>query len=229
MRALRGLGSVIYTLVLYLGVPLLGWGLDDLRGFFSVNPRLGYALLILGFGLAVGYQVSSSLEGIRGSKGREGKLVARQHIVRVVVVLLLVGALFFLPFADRRNIGVMIDNQAARWAGLVLFGLGCGLVFWSSVALGRLYSPEVTVQESHHLVTSGLYRHIRHPRYLGAVLLGFGLFLTFRSWIGLVLNSAFIGIILFRIQDEEALMHREFGQEWEAYCEHSWRLIPFVY
>ena len=175
------------------------------------------------------YQAIDVPEGIRGSKGQEGKLVARQSIIRVVAVLLLLGGLMFLPFADRRSIGVMIDNQAARWAGLVLFGLGSGLVFWSGIALGRLYSAEATIQQNHHLVTSGLYRYVRHPRYLGAVLLAFGLSLTFRSWIGLVLSSAFIGLILLRIRDEEALMHKEFGQEWEVYCEHSWRLIPFLY
>lgn len=88
---------------------------------------------------------------------------------------------------------------------------------------------DVTIQENHHLVTSGLYRYVRHPRYLGAVFLGVGLSLTFRSRIGLVLSSAFIGLIILRIRDEEALMHKEFGQEWEVYCEHSWRLIPFLY
>jgi len=43
------------------------------------------------------------------------------------------------------------------------------------------------------------------------------------------LSSAFIGLILLRIRDEEALMRKEFGQEWDVYCEHSWRVIPFLY
>jgi len=102
-------------------------------------------------------------------------------------------------------------------------------VFWSGITLGRLYSADVTIQENHHLVTSGLYRYVRHPRYLGAVFLGVGLSLAFRSWTGLVLSSAFISLILLRIRDEEALIHKELGQELEVYCELSWRLIPFLY
>ena len=78
-------------------------------------------------------------------------------------------------------------------------------------------------------MTTGLYRYVRHPRYLGAVLTGFGLALTFRSWIGLLVATAFIGVIALRIRDEEAFMQQEFGPEWEAYCQHSWRLIPFLY
>lgn len=229
MNVLRGLGSFMFTIVLYLGLPLLGWGFDDLQGFFSLNQRLGYAILISALGLAAGYQAIDAPEGLRGSKGQEEKLVSRQSIVRVVVILLLLGALFFLPFADRRNIGVMIGSEAARWAGLVLFVLGISLVFWSGLTLGRLYSGEVTIQKDHQLITSGLYRYVRHPRYLGGIILGIGLSLIFRSWIGLALSISFIGLILLRIRDEEALMYKEFGQEWEEYCKQSWRLVPFLY
>ena len=229
MKLLRGLGFFVSTLLLYLGLPLVGWGLDDLPGFFSLRQRLDYALLVAALGLAVGYQAIESPEGIRGSRGQEGKLVARQHVIRIAVELLLAGGLIFAAFADRRGIGVMPELRAARVAGLGLFGVGCGLVFWSGVALGRLYSPDVTLQQDHHLVTGGPYRLVRHPRYLGAILLGFGLALVFRSWIGLILACTFVALILARVRDEEALMHREFGPEWEAYCEHSWRLIPFAY
>jgi protein-S-isoprenylcysteine O-methyltransferase Ste14 len=229
MKGLRGVGFLITTNLLYLGIPLFGWGLDDLPGFFSKNQRLGYGLLILVLGLAVGYQAIETPEGIRGSRGQEGKVVARQSIIRVVAVLILLGALAFLPFSDRRGIGVLTDNQMVRWVGLVLFAAGMGLVYWSGIALGRLYSAEVTIQQGHHLVTRGPYRHVRHPRYLGAVLLGPGLSLTFRSWIGLIASFAFVGFILLRIRDEEALMHAEFGQEWEEYCQRTWRLIPLVY
>jgi protein-S-isoprenylcysteine O-methyltransferase Ste14 len=209
MNVLHGFGSFIFTIVLYLGVPLLGWGLDDLRGFFSLNQRMGYAVFILTLSIAAGYQAIDAPESLRGSKGQEEKLVSRQSIVRIAVVLLLLGALFFLPFADRRNIGVMLNSQAVRWAGLVLFILGISLVFWSGLTLGRLYSGEVTIQKDHQLITNGLYRYIRHPRYLGGVILSISLSLIFSSWIGLALSIPFIGFILLRIRDEEALMYKE--------------------
>jgi protein-S-isoprenylcysteine O-methyltransferase Ste14 len=70
---------------------------------------------------------------------------------------------------------------------------------------------------------------VRHPRYSGAILTAFGLSLTFDSWLGLVGSATFIAIILFRIRDEEALMGEAFGDEWDAYCERTPRLIPFLY
>jgi protein-S-isoprenylcysteine O-methyltransferase Ste14 len=229
MKTLRSLGFLVTTMLMYLGIPLLGWGLGDVRGFFSTGPRLAYALVVLLTGLAVGWQAARSSEGIRGGPGREEKRVSRQSVIRVTVIALLYIALLFLPFADRRGIGTLATSPAVRWIGVVLFGVGIGLVVWSGVALGRLYSGDVTLQEDHHLVTDGPYRYVRHPRYTGAILLAFGLALTFRSWIGLVGSAAFIGIILFRIKDEEALMRKAFDQEWEAYCERTRRLVPFIY
>jgi protein-S-isoprenylcysteine O-methyltransferase Ste14 len=229
MRILRSFGFFVSTIVMYLGIPLVGWGLGNLRGFFSVGQRLGYALIVLVLGVAVAWQTFTSPEGVRGGRGREEKRVSRQSVVRITIILLLYVALLLLPFADRRGIGRLADSPVVRWAGVILFGVGIGLVFWSGVALGRLYSGDVTLQEDHRLVTDGPYRRIRHPRYAGGILLGFGLALTFNSWIGLVVSTTFIGIVLFRIRDEELLMQEEFGREWEEYCEHTQRLIPFIY
>jgi protein-S-isoprenylcysteine O-methyltransferase Ste14 len=224
----RSFGDFLSTLVLYLGIPLLGWGLADFRGFFSVAQSLGYALIVVALGLAVGWQALHSPGGIRGGRGRDDKRIARQSVTRVTVILLLYVALLFLPFADRHSIGTLPRNPVFRWIGVVLFGLGSGIIFWSGVALGKLYSGDVTLQEDQRLVTDGPYRWVRHPRYAGTVLLAFGLVLTFNWWIGLVANVAFMGIIWFRIRDGEVLMREASGSEWQAYCEHTQRLIPFI-
>jgi hypothetical protein len=42
MKILRLILFFITTLLIYLGVPLLGWGFRDLAGYFSSAPRLGY-------------------------------------------------------------------------------------------------------------------------------------------------------------------------------------------
>jgi protein-S-isoprenylcysteine O-methyltransferase Ste14 len=230
MKIVRGVGSFFYTLLIYVGLPLLGWGLDDLPGFFSFPQLVGYSVSIAAFGLLAGYLIQRP--GGMGNtlgKGQEDKFVARQRIVRILVTGMLFGALVFVPFADRRGIGVMAGDPVMRWIGLALAILGMGMIFWSGFALGRLYSPEVTLQEDHHLVTDGPYHYIRHPRYLGGMLQGIGLSLLFRSWIGLALTLVFLVIVLFRIKDEEALMSKEFGEEWKIYCQKSWRLIPLIF
>ncbi len=229
MKYLRAVAFFLSTLVLYLGLPLIGWGLDDVPGYLSSTARLGYAVLVGTFGVAVGWQAIGGTEGIRGGKGEPGKLVRRQSIVRVVMILALYATLTLLPFGDRRSIGVLPVGQLVVWLSLILSSFGFLLVFWSGYALGKQYSPEVTIQESHRLVTSGPYHLIRHPRYLGIILLATGMSLVFRSWIGLAASLVFTTVLFQRVKDEEAMLHREFGQEWEDYCRHSWRMFPFIY
>lgn len=229
MKYLRGFGSFIWTVILYAGLPVLGWGFDDLAGFFAQPQRLWYAVSIAGFGIVAACQMILLPESFHGGKGQTEKFVPRQRIVRVAVTLLLFIGLVLIPFTDRRSLLVMVENNLLRWTGLLLATIGLGLIFWSGLALGRLYSQEVTLQEGHRLITRGPYQLVRHPRYLGIFIMGIGQSLLFRSWIGLALTVLAMAIVLFRIHDEEALMHKEFGAEWEAYCRKSNKLIPYIW
>jgi protein-S-isoprenylcysteine O-methyltransferase Ste14 len=229
VKLLRAVTFFIATLLIYLGVTLLGWGLDNLVGYFSLPPRAWYAVAVGLFSLAVGIQAYGSTEGIRGGRGEKSKFVFRQRVVRVGLVLSLYIALFFIPFCDRRGIAVFNDAYIARWLGVGLSALGYALIFWSGLALGKQYSADVTIQSGHQLITNSIYRFIRHPRYLGIMALSIGISCVFRSWIGLAASVVFLAVILFRIRDEEAVMHQEFGAEWVAYCKCSWRLIPYIY
>ena len=229
MRFLRACGFFLSTIMMFLGIPLVGWGLSDLGGFFTQGPRQGYAWIILISAVAVGWQTFNSPTKIRGGKGRDDKFVLRQRVVRIVITSLLFLGLAYVPYADRRNIAVLAMDPLVRWIGVLLFALGMGLVFWSGFALGELYSGDVTLQEGHRLISSGPYRWLRHPRYTGGFLYGVGLSLIFRSWVGLAACLIFVAILFLRIKDEETLMAQEFGSDWESYCARTWRLIPFIY
>jgi protein-S-isoprenylcysteine O-methyltransferase Ste14 len=229
MRYIRGIGYLFVTNLIYLAIPLIGWGLRDLTGFFSIPQRLLYAIIIFLFGCLAGIQAVRNPEGIRGGQGREDALVPRQRTIRNLIIIMLYVALWYLPFADRRNIGSLSGQSSIRWVGISLFALGMSLIFWSGIILGKMYSADVTLQENHRLVTNGPYKYIRHPRYTGGILLAFGMSLLYNSWVGLTLSFAFIGVIIFRIRDEEALMQQAFGQEWEHYCQRTRRLFPFLY
>jgi protein-S-isoprenylcysteine O-methyltransferase Ste14 len=229
VKLLRAVTFFIATLLIYLGITLLGWGLNDLEGYFSLPPRGSYAVTVGLFGLAVGIQAYGSTEGIRGSRGEQSKFVFRQRVVRVGLVLSLYIALFFIPFCDRRSIAVFNDGGIARWLGVGFSAVGFALVFWSGLALGKQYSADVTIQSGHQLISGSIYRFIRHPRYLGVMALSLGVSCVFRSWVGVATSVLFLAVILFRIRDEEVVMHQEFGPVWEAYCKRSWRLIPYIY
>jgi protein-S-isoprenylcysteine O-methyltransferase Ste14 len=229
MKYLRSAGFGFVTVLIYLGIPLLGWGPGDWEGFFSQSPRAAYGLMVVVLGMGVVWQSFTAPEGFRGGKGREEALVFRQQFIKNTAIAMLYLALTGLPFADRRGFWEISHQIIFRWMGVVVFGVGIGLVFWSGVALGKLYSADVTLQEGHRLITDGPYRMIRHPRYAGSILLAFGLGLVFNSWVGFLGGILYLPLILFRIRDEESLMREAFGEEWKGYCERSKRLIPYLY
>lgn len=229
MKFLRAFLYFFATLALYLGVPLLGWGIRNVSEFFASPPRTGFAILIFLFALAIGIQAINGPQGIRGGKGDMDKLIKRQTVIRYMLVLILYLLLFFIPFGDGHDFGVWREMPVLRWLGLVFSTFGFFMIFWSGISLGKQYSPEVTIQKNHHLITSGAYLKIRHPRYLGVICLGAGVSLLFRSWIGSIIGITVLFMLVLRIKDEENMLAMEFGQEWEQYRKNSWRIIPYIY
>jgi len=96
--------------------------------------------------------------------------------------------------------------------------------FSSLAATGRLQ-----VVENHQLVKNGLYKHIRHPIYLGETVRNFGLVLIFSSIYGTLFIVVATIFLLFRIRIEEKMLIEAFGEEYKKYQEKTKRIIPFIY
>jgi protein-S-isoprenylcysteine O-methyltransferase Ste14 len=211
--------------LIFVGLPILGWGVGDIGGFFAHPARLGYVVLMILLQIFVALR----FPGVGRSGGKGMKLVQRQQAAVALMQVFSLAIVIFAPFSDRHDFGALGGGDWLRYVGLVLFAAGFLLMNWSEATLGRLFSVQVTVQENHRLITGGPYRYVRNPRYLGIILFNLGVSLVFRSWLALILTAALAVVLLWRIQDEEALMRQEFGEEWDAYARQSWHLIPFLY
>ena len=88
----------------------------------------------------------------------------------------------------------------------------------------------MTIKDDHVLVRSGLYGHVRHPAYTGALLAHLGLGLSFSNWFSLALSSIpYFIAAAYRIHVEEQVLREAFGDEYAAYARQTKRLIPGVY
>ena len=132
------------------------------------------------------------------------------------------------PSLDHRDRWV-IDGDGVRWVGVALFVAGGALRLWPVFVLGRRFSAVVAIQEHHELVTSGPYRRVRNPSYLGGLISLVGWALVFRSVVGLLLVLPFLWILVSRMHAEEALLSSEFGPAYEEYRQRTWRLVPWLY
>lgn len=113
--------------------------------------------------------------------------------------------------------------------GIALFIIGLGLYFASRMYLGRFFSEKVTIKPDHELITTGPYRYIRHPIYLGEILYFISIPVIFGSLIGLAIMLIIVPILIYRIGREEQVLSTEFGEEYEKYVSRTWKLIPFLY
>ena len=65
--------------------------------------------------------------------------------------------------------GYLRNAPIDRWfaAGAAIFGIGKALKYWAIASLGRRWVFRVLVPPGSSLVSSGPYRHMRHPNYVG--------------------------------------------------------------
>ena len=111
---------------------------------------------------------------------------------------------------------------------IMLAGLG---VRWTAIiALGKWFSSNVAIQDSQKLYRGGLYRFVRHPSYLGLLLVFVAIGLHSRSWTAFaVVLVPTTAAVLYRIHVEELALRKAFGADYVAYSRTTARLIPGVY
>lgn len=111
--------------------------------------------------------------------------------------------------------------------GLALMVVGLWLFYRSHTDLGTNWSITLQMREDHGLVTSGVYKRIRHPMYTSMFVLGIAQALFLPNWIvGPAYLVTFGAVYLFRVKREERMMLDSFGAEYEGYMQQTGRLLP---
>jgi protein-S-isoprenylcysteine O-methyltransferase Ste14 len=129
----------------------------------------------------------------------------------------------WLSFADYRFQPAMFSLGVATMVATLW-------LFWRSHAdLGHNFSAKLVIREKHKLVTTGVYRLIRHPMYASFLLWSVLQILLLPNWItGLAGVFGFCILYCARIRREEQLMLHKFGDEYRQYMTHTKRLVPYI-
>jgi len=115
-------------------------------------------------------------------------------------------------------------------AGSVLLA-GSFFLFFRSYTDNTFLSPLVRIQDDREqrVVSTGVYGFVRHPMYLGAILMFFGAPLLLGSDWGILAGCVLTALLMARIVKEEEML----GRELEGYREYTWnvryRLIPYLW
>ena len=147
-------------------------------------------------------------------------------------MLCVVAAIAFMGFVAPHLVHIKLFPipATALIIGTALMIAGLVLRVWSVLTLGRFFRSTVTIQESHLVIQHGVYKYIRHPSYLGVLILVTGLGIASNSLFSLVGTDLIIFVgMQYRIAVEEQVLSSELGRDYQAYISRTKRLIPFFY
>jgi protein-S-isoprenylcysteine O-methyltransferase Ste14 len=109
--------------------------------------------------------------------------------------------------------------STAKVIGAVIIGISLPLFVLARWQLGNSFSIQAKATK---LVTTGLYSRIRNPIYLFGGLLVAGVSLFLSPWGPLVVAILIVPLQIYRSRNEERVLARAFGEEYERYRRKTW-------
>jgi protein-S-isoprenylcysteine O-methyltransferase Ste14 len=196
------------------------WSEGGVDAFFAEPALIALTVLTGLMTIAALFTKANLSAGEREDRGNRWVLIALGAIS--------VASAVVPAYCDRIGFWTLGEGTV-RWIGIALYAGGGFLRLWPVFQLGPRFSGVVAIQPGHALVTNGIYGVIRHPSYLGLIVLMIGWGLVFRSLAGVLLALAMIPVLIVRIEAEERLLASQFGGEYESFRRRTARLIPGVY
>jgi len=84
-------------------------------------------------------------------------------------------------------------------------------------------------EKTTNLVTTGIYKYIRHPLYSSLLFLAWGIFFKLPSLTGIALTAVITAFLFATARADETECIRFFGKEYQEYIKHTKMFIPKVF
>lgn len=158
--------------------------------------------------------------GAKAEKEKGQKIV--QSITAVVFL-----ADFVIPAFDHR-FGWSRVPAIVAVAGDLMMLAGFAIVF-VVFRENSFTSGIIEVAENQRVISTGPYALVRHPMYVGGLIMLFGIPLALGSWWGMLVNLPMSAAIVWRLLDEERFLVAELPG-YQEYCQKvRWRLIRYIW
>jgi len=191
-----------------------------------IGPRRGVRWFVAGYAGVSGFLALESLVRLPGDASELHAPTDDAHSTRGIVVAFVL-AIVSAPLLRR------LPVRPLPWVcapfGLVVLLAGLALRAWSMQTLSDAYTRTLRVTNQQTVTDRGPYRHIRHPGYLGSLLVWCGFALASGSIVVVGTIAALLApAYVHRIGAEEELLGRELPGYTE-YRERTRRLVPHVW
>lgn len=163
----------------------------------------------------------------RGRIARNTPLWDRVIMAAYTLFLLMTVVVSGLDAGRFRWSSVPIAAKATAWLGLAIAG---SLIFWAS-ATNTYLSRMARIQNDrgHVVISSGPYRYVRHPMYLGIVLLFLCVPVALGSLWALIPGSTIGLLSVIRTSKEDQMLRQELGGYEDYMRRVRFRIMPWVW
>jgi protein-S-isoprenylcysteine O-methyltransferase Ste14 len=220
---LQALGSAVLGLVAFGLLLFLPAGTFD---YWQAWAFIGvFIVTSIGPSIYLAVKDPAALERrMQAGPGAETRTVQKVIVSALFAVF---GGLMVFSALDHR-FGWSSVPPAVSVAGDVMVAIGLG--FALVVVIQNSYAAaNVRVESGQQVVTTGVYGFVRHPMYLGTLILTIGTPLALGSWWGLLFLVPGVVVLVFRILDEEKLLRQDLAG-YDEYAEQvRYRLVPHVW
>lgn len=160
---------------------------------------------------------------------RAGPLAESRTVQKVVIGVAGVSALgqLVLCALDHR-FGWSAVPTAVSATGDLLVAVGLGIALLA-VVQNSYAAANVTVEAGQKTVSTGLYGFVRHPMYLGNLVMMLGIPLALDSYWGLLILIPGVFVLAVRILDEEKMLEQELDGYRDYARKVRYRLMPYVW
>jgi protein-S-isoprenylcysteine O-methyltransferase Ste14 len=170
---------------------------------------------------------------ISGKRATQNKNIKDRNSLFQIIVLIItlpIGIGFGNSSNYSRLLRFPFDLSFWQAIGLILLFTGITIRWISINTLKKYFTANLTIQEDHKLITTGIYKNIRHPSYLGGALCFAGFGIALDNYVSLFFIF-FINLILIliRIDYEEKILANKFGSVFEEYKKRTKKLLPLLF
>jgi len=202
--------------LVFLPVGRLSWP----RGWFFI----GFLVVVSGTSALILAHVNPAIYRAR-SRIQPGT----ERWDRILLLLMLPAMIAEIPLAtlDAGRLSWSVVPLSIVILGYVLLGAGTVLTTWAQ-AVNRFFELGVRLQRERgqHVINSGPYAIVRHPGYVGLLMIFTGLALALASWWALIPAAWVSAILILRTSREDALLRAELDG-YEDYARRTrFRLVP---
>ncbi|HOV26433.1 MAG TPA: isoprenylcysteine carboxylmethyltransferase family protein [Pseudobacteroides sp.] len=143
----------------------------------------------------------------------------------IIIIMHILEVQFYSLFSRLELLDTLIFDVLGFAIGLI----GLSLCFYAQQKMGKSWRVGIDEKIKTDLITTGIYKYIRNPTYLGLFMLNLGVWIIWSTWTIFIFNLVFVLFLEIQVRCEEDYLINVHGNDYMEYMKRTKRYIPFIY